>query len=536
MNDIMVLVYSYARALWRRRWLAIAVAWAVCSLAWLAVLALPDRYEATARVYVDARTALRPVLEGIAIEEDYDSQLALVREALLSRPQLEAVARATNLDADVTDEAGMEGLITGLQQQISVISTVTQAVPGQQQSSDTIYSISYQHTNRQMSLDVVRTLLDNFVEGTLSGNRTGANEAQSFLVRQIADLEKRLSEAEARLAEFRKRNVGMLPGESRGDYFSRLEAEMTALQLAETNLAVAASRREELRRQLAAARQFVPGTAGSAGATASGAVPDVSIRVQEAEARLEDLLLRFTDRHPEVLALRQTIAELKEREARELAELARGGAGTGAIRSLNVNPVYQSIQTQLSQVDVELASLRGAASQHRREIAELRRFVDSAPEVEQEFARLNRDYTVQRAQYQQLVERLERARVSDDAAQNGIVRFDVIEPPRAGLSPVWPKRSVFMLLALMAGLGAGVVLALVPAVLRPTFDDPNSLSRSTGLPVLGSVSALRPAGHLDFVRLESRKVALACGALVAVGGAMVVFGGAGARLLRSLIA
>jgi polysaccharide chain length determinant protein (PEP-CTERM system associated) len=535
MNDIMVMVYSYARALWRRRWLAIAVAWAVCALAWLAVLSLPDRYEATARVYVDARTALRPVLEGIAIEEDYDSQLALVREALLSRPQLEAVARATNLDAGVTDAAGMEGLITALQRQISVIATVSQTQGGQQ-ATDTIYSIAYQHTDRQMSLDVVRTLLDNFVEGTLSGNRTGANEAQSFLVRQIADLEKRLSEAEARLAEFKKRNVGMLPGEERGDYFSRLESEMTLLQQAETNLAVASSRREELRRQLAASRQFVPGTAGSGGGgSSSGAVPDVSIRVQEAEARLEDLLLRFTDRHPEVLALRQTISELKGREARELAELARGGAGTGAIRSLNVNPVYQSIQTQLSQVEVELASLRGAASQHRREIAELRRFVDSAPEVEQEFARLNRDYTVQRAQYQQLVERLERAKVSDDAAQSGIVRFDVIEPPRAGLSPVWPKRSVFMLLALMAGLGAGVVLALVPAVLRPTFDDPSSLSRSTGLQVLGSVSALRPAGHLDFVRLESRKVAVACGALFVVGGAMVVFGGAGARLLRSLI-
>jgi polysaccharide chain length determinant protein (PEP-CTERM system associated) len=535
MNDIMVMVYSYARALWRRRWLAIAVAWAVCALAWLAVLALPDRYEATARVYVDARTALRPVLEGIAIEEDYDSQLALVREALLSRPQLEAVARATNLDADVTNDSEMELLVTELQRRISVISTTSQAQGGQQ-STDTIYAIGYQHTSRQTSLDVVRTLLDNFVEGTLSGSRTGANEAQNFLVRQIADLEKRLSEAEARLAEFRKRNVGMLPGESRGDYFSRLESEMTLLQQAETNLAVASSRREELRRQLAAARQFVPGTAGSGGATASGAVPDVSIRVQEAEARLEDLLLRFTDRHPEVLALRQTIAELKGREARELAELARGGAGTGAIRSLNVNPVYQSIQTQLSQVDVELASLRGAASQHRREIAELRRFVDSAPEVEQEFARLNRDYTVQRAQYQQLVERLERARVSDDAAQSGIVRFDVIEPPRAGLTPVWPNRPIFMVLALFAGLGAGVVLALVPAVLRPTFDDPNSLSRATGLPVLGSVSALRPAGHLDFVRLESRKVVFACAVLVAVGGAMVVFGGTGARLLRSLIA
>jgi polysaccharide chain length determinant protein (PEP-CTERM system associated) len=534
MNDILVMVYSYARALWRRRWLAIGAAWAVCALGWLVVLSLPDRYEATARVYVDARTPLRPVLQGIAIEEDYDSQLALVREAILSRPQLEAVARATNLDAKVTTEAGMEGLITALQRQISVTATLSQA-PGGQQSTDTIYSISYQHTNRQTSLDVVRTLLDNFVEGTLSGNREGANEAQSFLVRQIADLEKRLSEAEARLAEFKKRNLGMLPGEQRGDYFSRLESAMSLLQQTETNLAVASSRREELRRQLAASRQFVPGTAGS-GSSASGAVPDVSIRVQEAEARLEDLLLRFTDRHPEVLALRQTIKELKEREARELAELARGGTGTGAIRSLNVNPVYQSIQTQLSQVEVELASLRGAAAQHRREIAELRRFVDSAPEVEQEFARLNRDYNVQRAQYQQLVERLERAKVSDDAAQNGIVRFEVIEPPRASLAPVWPNRSMFMVLALLAGLAAGVALALVPAVLRPTFDDPNSLSKATGLPVLGSVSALRPAGHLDFVRLESRNVAIACGALLAVGVAMVVFGGAGSRLLRSLFA
>lgn len=534
MNDVLLMVYSYARALWRRRWLAIAVAWGVCALGWLAVLTLPDRYEATARVYVDARTALRPVLEGIAIEEDYDSQLALVREALLSRPQLEAVARATNLDAEVTDEAGMEALIRTLQQQISVVSTVSQ-MPGGQQATDTIYSISYQNTDRQMSLDVVRTLLDNFVEGTLSGNRTGANEAQSFLVRQIADLEKRLAEAEARLAEFKKRNVGMLPGEEQGDYFSRLAAEMTLLQQAETNLAVAASRREELRRQLAAARQFVPGTAGSGGATASGAVPDVSIRVQEAEARLEELLLRFTDKHPEVLALRQTISELKEREARELAELARGGAGTGAIRSLNVNPVYQSIQTQLSQVEVELASLRGAASQHRREIAELRRFVDSAPEVEQEFARLNRDYNVQRAQYEQLVQRLERAKVSDDAAQNGIVRFEVIEPPRAGLTPVWPKRSVFMLLVLVAGLGAGVVLSLLPAVLRPTFDDPNSLGRLTGLPVLGSVSALRSAGYTDFLKVETRKVVIACAALVMAGGVMVVLGGAGARLLRGLI-
>lgn len=263
---------------------------------------------------------------------------------------------------------------------------------------------------------------------------------------------------------------------------------------------------------------------------------DVSVRVQEAEARLEDLMLRFTEKHPEVVALKQTIADPKAREAKELAELARGGPGTGAIRSLNVNPVYQQIQVQLGQVEVELASFRGAAAQHRSEIASLRRFVDSAPEVEQEYARLNRDYGVTKAQYETLVGRLEQARVSDGAAQNGIIRFEILDPPRADEAPVWPKRSLFMIGGLLFGLLAGVAAALLPHLIRPTIDDTAALARLTGLPVLGSVSAIRTSEQAGQLQLDIRKVAIAGGALVAVGATMIVFGSAGARLIRSLIA
>ena len=534
MNSILPIIYSWLRAIWRRRWIALVVAWAVCALAWAVILTLPDRYEASAKVYVDARTALRPVLEGIAIDADYDSQLSLVREALLSRPQLEAVARKTNLDANAKNRAELDDLIGTLQKNIQVVATVTQRQDGSP-SRDTIYSIAYQHPNRDKSLEVVRTLLDNFVEGTLSGNRSGADEAESFLTRQIADLEKRLSDSEARLAEFKKRNVGMLPGEEGGDYFSRLENEMTQLQQVETNLAVAASRRAELGRQLSASRQFVPGTAASGGGAMAGASADVSIRVQEAEARLEDLLLRYTEKHPEVLALKQTISELKAREAKELAELARGGAGTGAIRSLNVNPVYQQIQVQLGQVEVELASLRGAAARHRGEIANLRRFVDSAPEVEQEFARLNRDYGVTKTQYETLVGRLEQARVTDDAAQSGIVKFEVLEPPRADLSPVWPKRSLFMIMALALGIGAGLAAGLLPHFVRPTIGDTAALAELTGLTVLGSVSAIRSSAQAQALKIESKRVVMASASLLDIGMAMVIFGGAGARLIRSFI-
>lgn len=537
MNEIISLLYGYGRAVWRRRWLAVFSAWGLCMFGWLVVAMLPDHYEASARVYADARTPLQRVVEGIAIDQDFDSELQMIREALLSRPQVEAVAHKTRLDANVADAAGKEALIASLQNNIKVVAATTAGGNqrrGSSEKRDVVYTISYQHQDRRKSVEVVRTLLDNFVEGTLSGNRAGASEAQSFLSSQIAELEKRLAEAEERLAEFKKRNVGMLPeAGTGGDYFTRLSTEQQGLQRAKTDLAIAVSRREELQRQLQSARQYVPGTSGAIGSAAGS---DLSARIQASEAELQDLLLRFTDKHPEVIALRESIAELKQREQRELADLARGGAGTGAIRSLSVNPVYQGIQSQLAQSEVEIAALRGAVSQHEKEIARLGAFVDSAPEVEQEYSRLNRDYDVVKAQYESLVRRLEQARVSDSAAQSGVVRFEVIEPPHATLQPVWPNRKLLTIVVLLAGLLVGVGAALLPHFLKPTFDDTRTLTNLTGLPVLGAVSVLPKPGEPLVLRREIRWVSLAAGGLVAIAFILLVVGDSGARALHKLLA
>jgi polysaccharide chain length determinant protein (PEP-CTERM system associated) len=531
-NEAIAQIYEWARAIWRRRWIGLTVAWMVALAIWVAVLALPDRYEASARVFVDARSSLRPVLEGIAIQEDYESQLSLVREALLSRPQLEAVARKTNLDARVTTPAQMDNLITGLQKQIQVVAVQTEVQRGQ---SDTIYTITYQHPNREKSVEVVRTLLNDFQEGTLSGNRSGSEQAQVFLNEQIESLEKRLQDSEERLAEFKKRNVGMIPGE-RGDYFARMDKQMSGLQEAQTRMAVALSRRAELQHQLDTSRAYLPGTAVLSNSVAMAATPpDVTLRRQEAEQRLEELLLRYTDKHPEVIAVRRNLEELKAREAAELAELQKGGMGTGAIRSLSANPVYQQIQSQLNQTQVEIASLQGEVVQHQAEISDLRRFVDQAPEIEQEFSRLNRDYTVTKEQYNQLVARREQARVSDDAARTGIVDFKVIEPPRAANEPAAPKRPMLILAGLVVALGAGLVLALFPHYFSPTFGGTAALASSIGLPVIGSISAIKTDMNGERDRLDARRAAYALGALVALGGVLAALGPTGLRLLHAVV-
>lgn len=521
MNQNIEQLLGFVRAIWRRRWLALAVAWGAALLSWIVILLMPNQFEASAKVFVDPSTVLRPVLQGIATEDQADAQIALVREALLSRPQLESVARKTDLDKLADTPAKMDNLISQLQNQISVIASSTRK-PSEGLRPDNIYSISYRTEDRAQGVAVVRALLDNFVEGTLSGNRSGSAEAQNFLLGQIKDYEKRLADAEARLADFKKRNVGMIPGD-RGDYFSRLDTERNGLQQAETNLAIAVSRREELRRQLARTQPYVAGTAGAGmGSSGQGASSDVSVRVLEAEARLEDLLLRFTEKHPEVVALQNTIAELKERERREMAELNRGGRGSGAIRSLNANPVYQQMQSQLSQSEVEIASLRGAVSQHQREIANLRQFVNTAPEVEQEFARLNRDYGVTKSQYEALVKRLEQAKVGDEAARAGAVRFEIIEPPRADAEPVWPNRTLFVLLSTIVSLVLGVGVALGLHLVAPTFDSANALQFDTGVRVLGTVSRVKRPDDVAAAGLDRRRLVVAMGSLIALSVALVI--------------
>jgi polysaccharide chain length determinant protein (PEP-CTERM system associated) len=263
---------------------------------------------------------------------------------------------------------------------------------------------------------------------------------------------------------------------------------------------------------------------------------DVTLRRQEAERHLEELLLKFTDKHPEVIATRQTLADLKRREEAELAELARGGMGTGAIRSLSANPVYQQIQAQLNQAQVEIASIQGAINQHRAAIANLRKFVDQAPEIEQELGRLNRDYDVTKAQYEQLVARREQARVTSDAVQTGVVRFDVIEPPRAEMGPVEPNRPLLIAAALVAALAIGVGLGILPQLLSPAFSDSTSLESKFGLPVLGTVSQVRTGEQRSREHAQLWRAALVGVALLLLAGVLFKVGDAGAQMLRDLMA
>lgn len=494
MQEVINQVLDEIRGAWRFRRVALLIAWTICLGGWAFVLMMPNQYEASARVFVDPTTALRPVIQGIAVEQDLNAELNLVRQALLSEVHLQKVVDATNLGLNVVSPAQKERVIRELRGRIDV-GVKGAAAPGTEQSNQNpskIYTIHYQDFSRDRALKVVDILLNNFMEGTLGGKRQGAQQAQKFLEEQIRDYEKRLGDAEQQLAEFKKRNVGMVPGEQHGDYFSRLQAEMDAVKTAQTTLNAALIKRDALDKQLRGEAPIAAATGSQNSNSGQGAgAGDTLSRIKEAQARLDDLLLKFTEKHPDVIAMRRTLEELKQRRLSEMEALRRGDPNAAALSGASTNPVYQNIQLSLNQVEVEIAAARAALTDHQQKVVDQRRFVDSMPLVEAEYARLNRDYSVTKAQYTALAERLEKARVGDEAEASGSVRFEIIDPPAAPFKPVAPQRLLLLAGVLMAGIGAGIGIAYLINLLKPVFYNAKVLAEVTGLTVFGSVTASR---------------------------------------------
>lgn len=521
LNDLL----DEARGAWRYRWWGVGAAWALCVIGWFVILLIPNQYEASARVFVDTRSILRPLLEGLAVNPDVASGLDLVRAALLSRPNIEKVARETDLDLRARSAQQRDQLIRDIQERITIMPVDARATA---QPGEGLYQIGFQDKDRLKSIEVVQTLLNSFVEDALGEKRAGQETAQRFLETQIAEYEKRLTEAEDRLAEFKKQNVGMMP-DARGDYFSRLQEETLTLDGLRSQLAVAERRRSEIKRQLSGEEPFLFGfDTGAEQSTATGSGGDLTFRIQELEKSLDELLLRYTEKHPEVISMRSTLEELRRRQEEEIARVKASGRGTGSLSSsLKTNPVYQSLELELNRTEVRVAELRQELAEAQSRVGGLKRRVDTVPVVEAELARLNRDYEITRQRYLELVQRRETAAMSEDADRTGTVKFQVVDPPAADFKPIAPNRPFLLVAMLLVGLAAGGALTYLLNQIKPVFHSVRSLAETTGLVVLGAVSRAFEERHRMERRREMLMFSTAMISLLAAFGVIYILQGPG---------
>jgi polysaccharide chain length determinant protein (PEP-CTERM system associated) len=495
--------------------------WVVSFMGWIAVYSLPPVYEASARVYVDTENAIRPLLQGIAASSNVMNEVTIVTREMLSRPNLAEVARSTDLDLRAETDQEFEDLLNMLQKRIQVAG-----------NRDNIFSISYQDRDRAKAVSVVDSLVTAFVEKSLGADRSEASQAQSFLQTQIADYETRLTASEDRLARFKRDNVAYMP-DQRGDYFARLQGAEAQMAATQARLRLSQERRAELLRQLDG-EEPVFGIMPTE--TAAGGSGFTSGKIRQLESQLEELRLQYTDKHPRIGQILDTIELLKKQEAEERAVAGANTGGPIPSSPLDINPVYQNMRIQLSNTEVEIASSVAELRQQQEEVARLRTLVDTVPQVEAELGRLNRDYDVVQAKYQQLLAQLETANISEDVESSiDDVQFRIIDPPFAGLMPSGPKRQLLLAGVLLVALGLGGAVTFLFNQLNSVFFTGRAVTAVTGLPVLGSVSLLLSPEGLRAKKYGRRKFALALGLLVASFMVVSLFAEQASPILRQIV-
>jgi polysaccharide chain length determinant protein (PEP-CTERM system associated) len=469
MEALWMLVRRYGAGVWQHRWLALGFTWLVCMLGWAGVAFVPNQYEASARLYVDADAVLTPLLHGLAADSSTVTELEVLQNTLLSRPNLDKVISGTGLGLQTFTTAVRQTLLKRLGAEIKITP-----------QTRNLFTISYIDREPKLAYDVVQKLITIFIESATGNNRAEMDNAQQFIEQQIASYEAKLREAEKRRADFRAKNFDQLPADHGA---SRLEMARNLAQGLQGQLQDAVARRDLLLQQL---KTTDPLLVTESEMAAAGGSPGSQLAA--AEHTLQELRLRYTEQFPDVVAARRLVEMLKAHGEPRATPAAGGAKRT---RSMP-NGVYEQIRIRLIDAEATVASLE---RQLAAAVAERNRLEASArtePSVQAEYVNIDRDYSVLRENYEALLSRRESMRIAE-AADNKAdkVRLRIVDPPQLPRNPVAPNRMLLISGVLLAGLGAGGGLAFLLMRFDETFYTVHDL-RAFGLPVLGGISLLGP--------------------------------------------
>jgi polysaccharide chain length determinant protein (PEP-CTERM system associated) len=212
-------------------------------------------------------------------------------------------------------------------------------------------------------------------------------------------------------------------------------------------------------------------------------------------------LQRYTEDHPDVVGTRRVIRELEDQRRRLVADYRK--AGVPLIQAVTTGPrASEQIKVSLAQAEANVASLRARVAEYSTRYRELRERARRMPEYEAELAQLNRDYEVNKKNYESLVQRRESANISGDMqAVSGVADFRLVDPPRVTPGAVFPNRPLLLAISLLLAIVSGAGVMFVSKEMRPAIFDRQQLRAMTGLPVLGVVSLVVS----DAMRLEKRR-------------------------------
>lgn len=452
MDSITTLLSEEARRIWCYRWLAAAVAAVTFAAGAVYVERLPDVYEAWGQIFVSRQTPVSVAAQGVSLVGDGYGSPYVVEKTLLNDQNLETVVRRRNPAAAGFDTAAMAGAVARLRGRIHV------SDPG-----DGFVEFRYSDTDAVRARDTVQLLLDQFIEQNIKRSQKDLGEAQDFLDDQIAAYGRMLADEEAQLGQLERQYPVLSEGTPAPPLAPAAKGEPPAIRAAPSPPPPRPPAKISPAQEL----------------------------VASLEAKLASLRTVYTDQYPDVVAVRRQLAEAKAKRDQE------ANLGSDAAESASPAPVAEP----------DAAPSAGAWRGARVD-----RLPAAPAAIAARWSDLRRNREILRADYQQLLSHRAATRMSEAVyATDKSSKYQVTHRPTVPLGPTGPKRGLYLAVAALGAIAAGLGAAYLTAGLKGILVAPREVEQAFQLPVVGTVAwerawqAPRRSRALAVGRRRSRK-------------------------------
>src|SRR5262245_36089933 len=487
----------------RRQWLAVGVF--VLAFAGMTGIAtfLPNIYRSTATVLVERHQVPETFVRS-SITGEVDTRLQTIGQEILSRTRLEDLITRFGLYPEARGRGPMEAVVEKMRRDVQLeLKGVDQQLGAR--SATVAFNLSYRGRDPETVARVTNTLASFYVDENSRIRERQASHTAQFLKDQLTETKKRLDAQEARIRDFRARNVGELP-QQMGVNLATLERLQAQLNVNSANQLRARDRRAALVKQLAESDVI----------DAAGSPDTATAKLAKLKRELLDLRMRFSDKYPDVRRVKAEIAALE----RELvaAEADRSPAADAPVT--HGGPPIVSSKETLNQADAEITSLKAEAERLRRDMSMYQRRIENAPQREQELKELSGDFETAKEIYASLAKRYEDAQLAESMEQSRQgERFRILDLALPPKQPFAPNRIGLLLVGGLLAVGAAAAAAMLAEHLDTSFHTLGDLGSFTKVPVLASiprvVSAAEPAGLARQRGLVTASITLGLAAIVA---------------------
>ena len=473
-----------------RHWLGVArrrhihflipffIGWVVV---WTASWILPPRYKSGTLILVEQPTMPKDYVTP-NVNDDLQERLQSITQQILSRTRLLHIIDQYNLYA--------EGHTPD--QKVDVMrKNIDIDLVRDQHNQVTAFNVYYSARDPYVAQQVTSELTNLFINENLEVRQQQSEDTTKFLQDQMEAASKSLADQEEKIREYKAEHVGELPSQLASN-LQILNGLQSQLQAENDSLNTANQQHVYLETLLSQYRTLQTSPKGT-DAVPMG-LPAIDQQLDKLKAQLADLSSRYTDKHPDVVKLKDQIAKTEKMRAQLMADLkakssAQSDDATQAGDATGTQPAaVAQLQSQLKANQIEIGNRERSIDALKAKINDYQARLNAEPVREQQLADLTRGYDQSKANYDELLKKRNDSAMatSMELLQQG-ERFHILDAPSLPLKPDFPNRLKFCGIGLGVGLALGVVVAGAFEFMDGRLYDEKQITDLLPVPVLAEI-------------------------------------------------